>query len=71
MNGRVAFGLTVAAAGWSLALVAAALLFPVYSDGSTLVGYNGVWLLGSIGLFMLPVVALLGLATIFTPSAAG
>jgi hypothetical protein len=116
MNGRLAFGLTVTAVGWSAALVGAALLFPAYSDGSSLVAYNGAWVLGligvpaavaaavwfvlhrrctvgagtaiawtlvsllflsslvsagSIGLFMLPVVALLAFATIFTPSAGG
>lgn len=56
-QGRWAFGLTVGAFGWGLALVAAAFLAPVYSGqtssstgdvaktSSTLVGQNGLWVI--------------------------
>lgn len=59
-EGRLAFALTVAAVGWSLALVAAAFLAPVYSGAesstfggttsttATLVGVNGFWVIAPV-----------------------
>lgn len=73
-NGAWAFGLTLAAFSWGVALVPAALLLPAYqgsessSSGvtthtsATLVGVNGPWVLGIVALpAMLALVAWLGL----------
>jgi hypothetical protein len=106
VNGRLAFGLTVAALAWSLGFAVA--VVPLLADESFAVlvpaaipaaivaavwvvlerrcttGASAAiaWLLvallwafsvlslASLGLFVLPVVALLGLATAFTPAAA-
>jgi hypothetical protein len=106
VNGRLAFGLTVAALAWSVGFAVA--VIPLLADESSAVlvlaaipaafvaavwlllrrrctigtGAGIAWLLvallwafsvvslASLGLFVLPVVALLGLATAFTPAAA-
>lgn len=71
-EGRLAFALTVAAAGWSLALVPAAFLAPMYSGAesstfsgtthttATLVGVNGLWVIAPVSVPL--VVALLAWA---------
>ena len=68
-EGRLAFCLTVAAVGWSVALVPAAFLAPVYSGAetstfggttsttATLVGVNGLWVVAPVSVPL--VVALL------------
>jgi hypothetical protein len=42
---RWALGLSISAVAWGVALVAAAVLVPAYSDGSTLAQENGAWVL--------------------------
>jgi hypothetical protein len=74
-RGRWAFALTVTAFSWGLALVPAALLLPAYHGSTTssnsgvithpsatLVGENGLWVLGVVGLpAALAVIAWFGL----------